>query len=205
MIPAAPFARWCADAYDMAPDISAGIARALLRDTSEGRALVFQGTGDVDQALADLDIGPTHIMGIGDVHDGFWRAVTSIAIRADVAMGSEGGILSGHSLGGAIAIALGAHRCLMGKPPRAVITFGAPRVGIGPAMRMLFERYEVELQLYRHGADPVPHLPPCIEVFADWEHPADLIQLGDDSEFPEIADHSIARYVAAITETGSRP
>jgi hypothetical protein len=141
-------------------------------------------------------------MGIGDVHEGFWCAMTGIAIRADVAIDGRPCVLSGHSLGGAIALALGAHRCLMGKPPKAIITFGAPRIGLGSAIRNLFARCNVDVWLYRNGADPIPHEPPCIEPFMDWEHPADITQLGEDGLFPDILDHQIARYIEAF-EGGS--
>ena len=198
MIAAGSLARWCVDAYTMAPDIAAGIARALVRDMPAGRALIFQGTSDIEQALGDLDMGPIHAIGLGDVHEGFWRAMMGIAEKADKALGDGPAILSGHSLGGALAIALGAYRTVTGKPPRAIVTFGAPRVGIGSALEILFALYRVELQLYRHAADPVPLLPPSFEVFADWEHPAPLIQLGERGEFPEIGDHSIDRYVEAL-------
>lgn len=200
MIAAGPLARWCADAYKVAPDISAGIARGLVRETPDGRALIFQGTSDIEQALGDLDVGPIHAIGLGDVHEGFWQAMLGIAEKADKALGDGPTILSGHSLGGALAIALGAYRAVIGKPPRAVVTFGAPRVGIGSALAILFDLYRVELQLYRHAADPVPLLPPCIEIFADWEHPATMIQLGERGEFPEISDHGIARYVEAMSQ-----
>jgi len=200
MTPAYPLALLCRDAYTAPPDIKVGgIVRALSRPSTAGRVIAFQGTQDIDQALADLDIGPEHIIGLGDMHEGIWRATKSASTLCDKALGDEPGILTGHSLGGALALALGAHRCLRGRPPLAIITFGAPRVGVGPALRLLFEQHGVDVRLYRHGADPIPYLPPCIEAFADWEHPADLIQIGERGEFPEIADHAIAGYVAALS------
>ena len=197
----ATYAALCAEAYTAPLDFSAGgIAQGIIRDTEDGRCIAFQGTQDIAQVLADLDVGTIHVPLMGDVHRGFLMAARSVRFRIGMALEDKPAIITGHSLGGAIAIVLAAHRCLAGQPPKAVITFGAPRVSIGPAMAHLFAKWAVPVMMYRHAADPVPEVPLNLPI-ADWRHPADLIQLGEKRAFPDIEDHRIAHYVAALATT----
>ncbi|WP_253594408.1 hypothetical protein [Burkholderia multivorans] len=52
------------------------------------------------------------------------------------------------------------------------------------------------LNLFKNGNDIVPDLPP------DWQHAGPIRQVGRASlPFPNIADHAIARVIAALTLT----
>ncbi|MDA8230133.1 MAG: lipase family protein [Magnetospirillum sp.] len=196
MIDAAVCAGLCRDAYALPPDIAAGAARAIVRDVGDHRVIAFQGTHDAHQVVADLDVGPLRIPVIGAVHRGIWEAMLGIAVRADVAAAGRPLIIIGHSLGGALAIALAVHRTRLGKPPGAVVTFGAPRIGIGPGCGAVLDATDVHCRLYRHGADVVPDLPPAVPLWEDWRHPAPLIQVGVPDD--PVEDHAIARYCAAL-------
>lgn len=192
------YATLCAEAYTGTLDFSAGaIAQGIIRDTEDGRCVAFQGTQDIAQVLTDLDIGAILVPRMGDVHRGFLMAARSVKFRIGAALEDRPAIFTGHSLGGAIALVLAAYRCLEGWPPKAVITFGAPRVSIGPTLGALFAKAGVPVVMYRHAADPVPQVPLNLSV-ADWRHPADLIQLGEDRLLPNVDDHRIAHYVAAL-------
>lgn len=197
MIDPRPYAALCRDAYTSAPDIAVGdIVRAIVRPTPGGRCVAFQGTHTPHQVLADLDVGPQEISGLGHVHRGFWQAMLSAAIQVDVANAGHRLILTGHSLGGALAIALCVHRALMGKPPAAIITFGAPHVGIGSALGAVLDGAGVHRQFYRNGIDCVPELPPHIPLIARWQHPGPLIAVGHPGD--PVEDHEITRYCAAL-------
>jgi len=106
-------------------------------------------------------------------------------------------VLTGHSLGGALALLLAAKLCLIGRPPASVITFGAPHVSIGGEMADLFDVAGLVPQMYRHGADCVPLLPP---TEFGWLHPAPLIPIGHPATgiLAGEVDHAVARYCAAL-------
>ena len=196
----ATYARLCAEAYTAQLDFSAGgIAQGIIRDTEDGRCVAFQGTQDFDQMLTDIDVGTIHIPGMGDVHRGFLMAARSVSIRVGVALEGKPAIITGHSLGGALAIVLAALRCLGGHPPKAVMTFGAPRVSIGQTMAALFAKWSVPIMMYRHGADPVPEVPLNLGLVADWRHPVNLTQLGESGGLPDLEDHRITGYVSGLS------
>ena len=156
---AATYARLCAEAYTVPLDFSAGgISQGIIRDTEDGRCIAFQGTQDIAQVMADIDVGTIYQPIMGDVHRGFLMAAHAVSIRIGVALDDKPAIFTGHSLGGAIAIVLAALRCLYDHPPAGIITFGAPRVSIGPAMGALFAKCCVPVVMYRHAADPVPEV-----------------------------------------------
>ena len=192
------YAHLCAEAYDAKPDIQSGpVAKAIIRETADGRVLAAPGTANWQQVLADLDIGPIHIEGLGDVHEGTFNAMKSLAIRADAALGNNPGILIGHSLGGMLMGMLAAHRCLLGKPPKAVVVFGPAPIGLGASLRRIFEKYKVPCAIYRNGGDPVPLLLHGDDN-AGWEHYAYLRPIGHPCLFPGVDDHMIAEYIQSL-------
>jgi len=91
-------------------------------------ALVFRGTEQkIKDFVTDLEIGhPPLAEGIPEVHEGFEEALDSIWQEVDAALSAIACpvFFTGHSLGAALAT-LAATRCL----PKAVYTFGSPRVG----------------------------------------------------------------------------
>ena len=191
----------CQSAYSKSPDISddLGVAQAILHNTDRALVVAFRGTEptQINDDLADLELGPLTVPGLGLVHQGFWAAASRIApIVADRA-GDLPLYLTGHSLGGAIAIALAAYRRLNDTPTQGVITFGAPRVGIGVSLKHALAT--TPLTLYRHRADIVPLLPPNVSPLLDWQHPVSLTHLGEAGLVPSIEDHAIASYRAALT------
>lgn len=195
MIGALLAARACAQAYDHV-DLVAGEAKALTVPDRSAVLVAFQGTHDVAQALEDLDVRPRFMAGVGYVHHGFSElAEAAFPLVRDLAI--EIGkplVLAGHSLGGAVALLVGALLVRANLPPATVLAFGAPRISVGAAVGRVYRRDRTPLFLYRHGADLVPELPP---VFS---HPAELIQIGPPGDGIEdgIADHAIDRYVAAL-------
>ena len=191
--------QYCQQAYQHT-DLEAGEAKALVSYDHLGTWVAFQGTHDIGQALEDLDCRPRFIQGIGYCHHGFSVLAEQIypLVKTLASQGEQEFILTGHSLGGAIAILVAAMLVRDGVTKPEIITFGAPRVSVGPAVGRVFARtgLALALALYRNGADVVPDLPPILA------HPVPLIQIGSPSDGPEAAerDHAVARYIAALQE-----
>ena len=96
-------------------------------------AVVFQGTRDLKQWLADFEVLLVKVSTLaGRVHYGFWRDVDSIWARLLAYLRSLPAkpiVLAGHSKGGAEAIPTAKLLKLQGLPVHSVYTFGQPRVG----------------------------------------------------------------------------
>ena len=198
-------AKLCQDAYEQPPDIADehDVAVAIIRKADNGDIIVaFRGTvpACLHDDLADLEMGPKAVLGYGLVHAGFWDAGTGIAQAVSEAIGDQPYHLTGHSLGGAIAIVVATRLAEFGKPPISLTTFGAPRVAMGEALESICEKLvATTIGQYRLASDPVAELPLNIVGFGHgWGHPSPLIQLGAQSILPNIDDHAIGHYVTAL-------
>ena len=210
-------ARLCREAYGSPPDIADTdlVACATVTPSLDGHIYVaFRGTDpdNVHDDLADLEFIPRMVHGFGRVHRGFWDAGRGITSQVAARVTGQTYHLTGHSLGGAIALVVAAKLVEAGMPPATLTTFGAPRVGMveaAGAMKRLLARQTVTT-MYRHANAPVPHLPPQVAMVEDWQHPVPLTQLGDADEAIDwldirktladrLGDHAIAAYETAVT------
>lgn len=178
------------EAYTATPDI--GIAdsasRAIMRQTSTGLVVAFPGSDNVPCWLADLSAIPRPVLGMGNVHDGFYGAWEAIAPQVLAAIGDQPVTLVGHSLGGSIALLAAATLTLAGKPPVCVQAFEPARVSFDLTLRILMRA--VPLHLWRNGSDPVTELP------LDGMHPAMLAHVGKPAGvLPIIADHLLQNII----------
>jgi hypothetical protein len=126
--------------------------------------VVMPGTDPADPLdwLRDLDARPRCFPEIGVCHAGFGAGATMIAGKVAPALAGERRLLTvaGHSLGGALALALGALLIARGYRVR-VVTFGAPRVAFFCNFALCrLAREAGELAEYRRAGDPVPAVPP---------------------------------------------
>ena len=102
------------------------------------------------------------------VHEGFQDAFAAVALRVGEIVGRvvrEGQEIwiTGHSLGGALAVLLAATLGESGRPVAGLYTFGAPRVGDGAfADRLNAHTHMAEAVHWRvaNAGDLVPHVPP---------------------------------------------
>ena len=90
--------------------------------------------------------------------------------------------LTGHSLGGAVALIVGALMTRDEIPPLQIVTFGAPRCG---RLKILDQ---VPVTMYRHGKDIVPMVPPLMRRHKK------LLEFGRPGE-SYIKDHFMLNYV----------
>ena len=189
-------ARLCAEAYGAPPDLVAGDVKVIRRAAGATTIYAFRGSVDGADWAIDLDSLPWHDGDLGcPVHRGFGCDLTEIwpVIAADPAARTGTVVLTGHSKGGATAILVAARLVVDGRPPAALITFGAPRVAVGGRLGTLLDG--VPQSHYRHGRDIVPTVPPG----AWWRHPAPLIGIGQPGN--PVTDHCIAGYVGALDPT----
>jgi hypothetical protein len=116
--------------------------------------VVFRGTSQLRDWVTNLHAVPVRWASGGRVHGGFRRALGHVWRPLRRLLAGRAGPLfcTGHSLGGALALLAGS---LL--RPRAVYTYGAPRVGDRAFAATLAPGTVHELV---HGKDLVPRLPP---------------------------------------------
>lgn len=167
-----------------------GSARAMVY----GNVVAFRGSDNIATWLADLNVDVVKIPGMGFIHEGFWDAFTTIDEPLMQHKGVE--VVTGHSLGGALAILYAAMLCLDNRPPKAIYAFEPPRVSSDPTLKTLFLKNGVNVVLTRNGEDVVPMIP---RIMRDWQHPGPLMTFGKPAfPFPNVEDHLIGNVVAAI-------
>jgi triacylglycerol lipase len=94
----------------------------------------------------------------GRVHLGFAAALKRVWKHIDAALqfvGDRPLFLTGHSMGGALAVLAGCRLAKQGRPPGAIYTFGAPRVGD----RNFCNGYRLNTFRVVNGLDLVPEMP----------------------------------------------
>ncbi|MDN7895900.1 alpha/beta fold hydrolase [Burkholderia cepacia] len=186
------------EAYSAKPDIGKAdsASRAIVRQAAGGLCIAFPGTDNLDCVAADLDAHPIDVIGIGQVHHGFWAAWEAISEPVLAAIDGRPVTLVGHSLGAAIAIMAAAAMVVGGNPPAAVYGFEPPRVS--PNGSIAAALANVSVNLYKNGNDIVPELP------LDWRHAGAIQQIGRPMfPFPNVTDHAIARVISTLNAMAS--
>ncbi len=124
--------------------------------------IAFRGTSNLWDGLIDaqgLRIGrPGRHLGFHRA----WRGVSQPVrawLEAQMANGARGVILTGHSLGGALA-KLAAFELSDDFPVRAVTTFGAPRIGNAAFRRAYQARLGAQTWRFEYGSDLITWLVP---------------------------------------------
>jgi predicted lipase len=180
--------------------------------------IVFQGTRDVTDILADVDATLTTDPNYpGMVHAGFAGALDTVypQIKSQIPSTVNRICCAGHSLGGALAI-LAQSRLTRDGFDVLGYSFGSPRVG-NPDWSAAWkpEHYRVV-----NGVDPIPHVPfpPLYKhvgefIWIDeqgqidddpdaWERVKEYIEFGklflDWPPANILAYHDIAKYIAAL-------
>lgn len=192
-------ARQCADAYESLGALYGRDGCDNIRASVVPGGLAFRGSSDPRDWLIDLIALPfigSALAGLrqatgqnwgklGVVHEGFMMAAESIYPAVPK---KPGLILTGHSLGGALAVVVGALLAVDGYPPSLIVTFGAPRAGY--SLRDALKG--IPVRQYRAGVDPVPMLP-----WDPYQHVSHLISLDVETLNP-LANHDIECYIGAL-------
>ena len=111
--------------------------------------------------IRDLRTLPWLFPTVGVCHSGFGSGGTAVAERVLAAVRGDARLMTviGHSLGGAMALVVGARLIAAGRRVR-IVTFGAPRVAFLANLALpRLAHGALELAEYRREGDPVPHVP----------------------------------------------
>jgi triacylglycerol lipase len=197
-------------------------AQAYIFANRDDAVVTCRGTepNDWNDVRADLDLATTVAETVGWVHRGFKREVDDLWPRLEQALVNNTRTLwfTGHSLGGAMA-AICAGRCRLShiqSNPRALFTFGSPRIG-----NHRYVNY-VQMEAYRwvNNNDIVTHVPPgwlgyChkgqevylnaygqIRRLCPWQRAKDrwrgFLRGLRERRFDHFSDHSIGQYIEHI-------
>ncbi len=151
--------------------------------------------------IRDLRTLPRPFPTVGVCHSGFGSGGTAVAERVLKAVKGDKRMMTvvGHSLGGAMALIVGARLVAAGYRAR-IVTFGAPRVAFIANLALpRLVRAALELAEYRRAGDPVPRVP----MRPIFRHVTRGIAIGVDCGSP-VGDHSIARYAADLAAPGMK-
>ena len=139
-------------------------AQAYIFGNDDDRVIVCRGTepNDWNDIKADLDLATVIAETAGRVHRGFKREVDDLWPRLEQALVNNTRPLwfTGHSLGGAMAT-ICAGRCQLSyiqSNPRALYTYGSPRVG----NRRYVNYVHIEAYRWVNNNDIVTRVPPCV-------------------------------------------
>lgn len=197
-------------------------AQAYIFANDDDAVVTCRGTqpNDWNDIKADLDLKRAVAETAGWVHRGFKREVDELWPRLEQALVNNTRTLwfTGHSLGAAMA-AICAGRCKLSyikSNPRALFTYGSPRVG-----NQRYVNY-VQIETFRwvNNNDIVTHVPPA---WLGFRHKGELVYLNahgkirrlttwqrmkdrwrgfvrglHEGRFDPFSDHSISQYVAHI-------
>jgi triacylglycerol lipase len=197
-------------------------AQAYIFGNDDDAVVTCRGTEphDWNDVRADLNLGVVVGETAGWVHRGFKQEVDDLWPRLEQALVSNRRALwfTGHSLGGAMA-AICAGRCTLSSirsNPRALFTFGSPRIG-----SWRYVNY-VQLEAYRwvNNNDIITRLPPAwlgfrhkgqevylnaygkIRRVTPWQRVKDrwrgFLRGLREGNFDHFADHAIGRYIEHI-------
>jgi triacylglycerol lipase len=197
-------------------------AQAYVFANADDAVVTCRGTEphDWNDVRADLDLGTVVSETAGWVHRGFKREVDDLWPRLEQALVTNRRTLwfTGHSLGGAMA-AICAGRCQLSSirsSPRALYTFGSPRIG----NRRYVNFVQIEAYRWVNNNDIIARLPPAwlgyrhkgqeiyvnaygkIRRLTAWQRLKDrwrgFVSGLRERRFDHFADHSIGRYIEHI-------
>jgi hypothetical protein len=178
-----------------APTSIEGLKDWLLTDAMN---LLIQPTGDLGTDFAAAGVGTRwhqgFIKALGDIWDAVLTAVQAQKQQADRPLW-----LTGHSLGGALALLAAWRFKRKFVPVHQVYTFGAPMVGNQEAAAAIDREFAGKVFRYVNGPDPVPRLPSMSLIANLYAHCQTEVSLGAAAvPFQELVPGLAARAVDGV-------
>lgn len=158
----------------------------LIGQRDQAVILAFAGTDPGIWQNLVSDVTPVSLDG-SDIHDGFRIAAAAAQPQVDQAVGlcrqpgNPSLFVTGHSLGAAIAALAALSASAQGVPPRAVYTFGMPRVGGTGFAASYGELSNVTYRLV-HGLDLVARVP-TPRLLRGFHHVGRLLECDSGKKF----------------------
>lgn len=149
-----------------------------IEEAHEGEfIIIFPGSASRRDWLTNLDVSKSAWHEVR-AHEGFVHAFQSVGgeILKRIS-GAQSVIITGHSLGGALATLCADAAADMGVDVRAVYTFGSPRVGNGDFAHQYNDDLANVTFRVVNARDPVPHIP---WLLGTYRHVATLAYLHKD-------------------------
>jgi Lipase (class 3) len=162
-------------------EFPAGSMYAYVASNDKAVVVAFRGTNadELQDWLADADIASEAVMH-GRIHSGFYRSTQSILAPISAAVKEHGGDakfvwVTGHSLGGAMALAFVYDVLTSGEiKPTGLVTFGQPLVVNGELAQFLNQQLKGKYLRFVNGGDVVPR------VFPTFSHCGNLVWFVND-------------------------
>ena len=152
--------------------IDAEETQCFVASTNDVVLVSFRGTQSVGDWLTNLNIFATN-RPYGQVHSGFFNAFNLVDDELRAEIGRFAGrpvVLTGHSLGGALATIAAAEWKQRGVKISSMYTYGQPAVGKGDFPTFFQQSYPGKLIRFVNNDDIVPRVPPT------YRHVGDLYQ-----------------------------
>jgi len=169
-------------------------AQVLVVEDDDYVVIAFRGTEDADDVITDLRATPWYSREIGVwCHAGFLKSLRHLTrpLKGHIKHGKRV-VLTGHSLGGAMAQIYAAYLVKRGFLPE-LTTFGAPRAGMAGLCKL---SSQCEGQRYARDGDSVTEVPVYIPFLFPYEHDRNETPLkGADGVFD---DHGMIGYLTEI-------
>ncbi|MHB8268725.1 lipase family protein [Bradyrhizobium sp.] len=165
----------------------------LIGERDDAVVMAFAGTDPGIWQNLTTDFTPLPTVG-SDTHEGFRLAAAAAEPEVDKAIAlcrqpnkpaNKPFFISGHSLGAALAALAALRAARAGAPPKAVYTFGMPRVG-GPLFGASYGDLSKVTYRLVHGIDLVSRVPPSS---AGFHHVGHLLQCASGAKFDETRLH----------------
>ena len=152
---------WKLDACEF---LSAGETQCFIGSTADVLLVAFRGTESLGDWLGNLDVFSTQ-KSYGRVHRGFWSAFQDVRELLDEAFAqwiSRPVVITGHSLGGALAT-IAAAEWQGVREISGIYTFGQPRVGKADFADFAASHFGNRFYRFVNDDDIVPRVPPGYE------------------------------------------
>jgi len=155
--------------------------------------IAFRGTEEAEDFITDIRVVPWYSREIGVwCHAGFLKSLRPLIKTLDSRINGKQVVLTGHSLGGALAQIYAAYLVKKGFLPE-LTTFGAPRAGMKGLCKL---SSRCKGRRYVRDGDSIPHIPVHIPFLFPYTHDREETTLkGADGVFD---DHNMAGYLAEV-------
>ena len=192
----ADLARLSEKSYQNYNDIVLDDVEVYCCEFNKEYVVAFSGSVSVEDWIRNARAYPWYDNRIGWAHCGFLKGARSVVDSwlGDKVPATKPVTVTGHSLGGALAIVAGGLLDDLGLHVKRIVTFGAPRVLISGHNGY----QDIDVFEYVYGNDIVPTVPWAIWGYRHFNR----IQLGKRKPNRNWEDHDLGVYIARLDANG---